>query len=412
MRGMKTPSVFLIAVSFFLALGVLTPAFAAAATVKPKPKTPALEVSGWMPYWKQASTTADMAAHLGAFTEINPFGYTLKTDGTLYDPMGIDQEPWASVVAAAKAKKIRVIPTVMWSNGAAIQAVLSNTTSRVALEDAITALVKQNNFDGIEIDFEGKKAETRNYFSTFLKGLYQRMGNKLVECDIEPRTPVSSRYDGTPPADATDYANDYVAINKYCDRVKIMTYDQGSIDVKLNKAANGSPYVPVADPAWVTKVVNLTAQTISKKKIMLGIATYGYEYKATPLSEYGYRYNLLWAFNPKYAFDLIAQYQSSVIRNSAGELSFSYIPNLLPSSTPAGADSTLTNVIPIATTSYSDGVASSTPAVTSFNVVWWSDAKAIQDKITLAKKLGVRGVSIFKIDGGEDPSLWDVLKKI
>src|SRR5205085_1467678 len=98
------------------------------------------------------------------------------------------------------------------------------------LEDDITALVMANNFDGIDIDFEAKLTQTRPYFSTFLKGLYQRMGKKWVYCTIESRTPVSSRYpDGNVPADATDYANDYVAINRYCDRVQIMAYDQGSV---------------------------------------------------------------------------------------------------------------------------------------------------------------------------------------
>ncbi len=38
--------------------------------------------------------------------------------------------------------------------------------------------------------------------------------------------------------------------------------------------------------------------------------------------------------------------------------------------------------------------------------VWWSDAVAIKDKVDLAKRLGIRGVSIFKIDGGADPAMW------
>ena len=64
------------------------------------------------------------------------------------------------------------------------------------------------------------------------------------------------------------YANDYVAINKYCDRVEIMAYDQDSVDLQLNAAADSTPYIPLADPQWVKKTINVAAQTISKKKII------------------------------------------------------------------------------------------------------------------------------------------------
>ena len=298
------------ALAIFLALA---PFSAYAKTV-----TPPLEISGWIPYWRTATGTADALAHIDSFKEINPFGYTVKNDGTLFDAMKIGEEPWTTLIAEAKKRKVRVIPTVMWSNTEAIHRILSKQKTRIALEDSITALVKEKGFDGIDIDFEGKKAETKSYFSTFLKGLYQRMGKKWVMCTIEARTPLDSRYD-TPPAGGPKdirYANDFTAINNYCDRVRLMTYDQGTIDLRLNESASG-PYIPIADTKWVEKVVNLTAKNISKKKLVIGVATYGYEFDVQPLTE-GFRYNLISAFNQKYALDLAKDLGVFPQRNVAG----------------------------------------------------------------------------------------------
>lgn len=347
---------------------------ASAATPSNRVVVGPLEVSGWIPYWRKATGTAEALAHLDLFTEINPFGYTVKKDGSLYDAMEVDKEPLPSLVSAARAKKVRVIPTVMWSDANAMENVLSSAPLRAAHIKAIVTMVNSNNFDGVDIDYEGKKASTREHFSLFLKELYAAMGKKWVMCTIEPRTPLSSRYD-TIPTDLIEYANDYSAINKYCDRVRIMAYDQGAIDLRLNEKAIG-PYVPVADPQWVEKVVTLAAETISKKKIVLGIPTYGYEYKVTSLAE-GYRYERQWAFNPRYALDLAQTFKLSPVRNSAGELSFMYSPTSTPSST---------------------------------HILWWSDGLAMRDKILLARKLGLRGVAFFKIDGGADPILWNILQ--
>lgn len=378
-----------ILISVLFLFSVLLPSAALAA-----PKAPSFEISGWIPYWRMATGTADVLPRLQRFSSLMPFGYIVQNDGSLHDAFGFEDPSATStantLIAAARAKKVRIIPTVMWSNGAAIHAVLSNTVSRIALEDAIADLAKKKGFDGIDIDFEGKFAETRPYFSLFLKGLYMRMGQKWVYCTIEPRTPPASAFAVMPKK--FEYANDYVAINKYCDRVNIMAYDQGAVDIKLNTAANSVPYIPLADVKWVEKVVNLAAQTISKKKIVIGIPTYGYEYDLIPLAQ-GYRYNLNWAFNPRYATTLAADLGLVPKRNSAGEMSFVYVPTTTP----------LTSLIASA------GSAGPIPATTiPLRIAWWSDAQAINDKIKLAKKLGVRGVAIFKLDGGQDPAFWDL----
>lgn len=382
---------------FRIVLVVCAVIFCAPVFVQAAPVKQTLEVSGWIPYWRAATGTLDVLPHIADITTIHPFGYIVQPDGELYDAAGIETGPWLALREAAAANKVRFIPTVMWSDGEAMHRILSDGPSRRALAERIADLVEEKNFDGVDIDFESKWAETKPYFSLFLEGLYTRMGKKWVYCTIESRTPLSSRYEGTPPPEASMYANDFAKINQYCDRVQIMAYDQGSIDVKLNDSAPG-PYVPVADIAWVKKVMELAAQSISKNKLVLGIPTYGYEYAVTPLAE-GYRYERLWAFNQKYALDMAGVLGLTPVRNTAGEMNLTYIPT----STPKVAKK-------VAKVPTSSQVAGPTAAVTQpFNIMWWSDAVSIAQKIGLARQLGIKGVAIFKFDGGEDPRIWGVL---
>ncbi len=376
--------------------------------------TPPLEISGWIPYWREASGTAEALAHIASFTEISPFGFTVKQDGTLFDPMKINSDPWPALIATAKSHKVKIIPTITWSDDDTIDAILRNPKTRAAHVAAIVALVKSNNFDGIDIDYEGKKAETEKYFSLFLHDLWYAIGNKVVSCTIEARTPLDARF-AVIPKDI-QYANDYAAINKYCDQVRIMAYDQGTVDLKLNKAAQG-PYVPVADPQWVEKVIRLAEQTIAKKKIVIGVATYGYVYNVQPLQGGGYQYDRISAFDQNYATDIASQFGITPQRNSAGELSFSYTPTSTPVVMPDPTVATTSTSLDTSTfmqTSVTNSIGSTTapqiPITPPFRLLWWSDASAIKDKIALAKKLGVRGIVLFKLDGGADPAVWNVLK--
>ncbi|MBI4094085.1 hypothetical protein HY417_03925, partial [Candidatus Kaiserbacteria bacterium] len=312
---------FFVVAIFFLAPLFLAGQAAEAAQYKP------FEVSGWIPYWRAATGTADVIPHLDTLTEVNPFVYTLKSDGTFLDNGTLDKEPWLSLRAEAKKRNVRFVPTVMTSNGALVHELLSNATSRIALEDYIAALVKDRGFDGIDIDFEGKRAETRSYFSTFLKGLSMRMKDKWIMCTIESRTPIEDRYFGTtPPPDAAVYANDFKEIGKYCDRVRIMAYDQQSIDLALSDEAAraGLLYAPVADPRWVEKTIALAAKDISKKKLMLGIPTYGYEYDVRVYAGNQYVYDILWSFNPGYATPIAAEHDITPQRGYWGEMFFTY----------------------------------------------------------------------------------------
>lgn len=364
------------------------------------------EISGWIPYWRSATGTAETLAHLDTFKEINPFGYTVQEDGRLWDAAEISVEPWTTLRAAAKEKKVRFIPTVMWSNPEAIHNVLSNPTLRAKHIAMIVDEVQANDFDGIDIDYEGKKAETRPYFTLFLKELYKKMGNKWVQCTVEARTPLSDRYFGTtPPPDAGEYANDFNALNKYCDRVRFMTYDQQTVDQK-REAEVTEPYGPVADAQWVEKTIREAMKTIPKRKIVLGIPTYGYEWNVTTYANNEHMYDLLWTFNPQYGLDLAQKHNITPGRNAGGEIGFTYFPE-------GGALALARPTTPWPFNLIASAAAALTTAQNTnmtYRMVTWHDAQAIADKVALAKKLGLRGVAVFKIDGGYDPGLWDALK--
>ncbi|HEV7449223.1 MAG TPA: glycosyl hydrolase family 18 protein, partial [Candidatus Paceibacterota bacterium] len=367
-----------------------------------------LEFSGWVPDWRADAAAADTTAHLSQLNSIMPFGYKVNGNGQIAGDFQATIEPWASLIKAAKAKGVRVIPSVEWGDGPTIQAILSNTTKRIALEDEIANLVAANGFDGIDIDFEAKQSATRDYFSTFLKGLYARIGNKFVYCTIESRQPLIDRYlpDETIPADALDYANDYSAMNKYCDRVEIMAYDQGVVNHRLNNARS-APYAPVADPGWTGDLIQLAAQSIAKNKIILGVPTYGYEYSVTPKSGGGFDYQVQWAFNPKYATDLATQLGITPHRTSANELGFTYDPSKI-SDQPTGGETTETQQDPTEGTVQNAG--SQVGTNKTFNYVTWSDAQAIKDKVDQAREYGIRGVAVFSLGGAEDPAMWSILK--
>lgn len=361
------------------------------------------EISGWIPYWRSASGTQEALIHINTFQEINPFVFTVKTDGTLFDAGKIDQEPWVSFFKSIEGKNLRVIPTIMWSDGQNIHKILSNKILRDAHIKGIVEMANKYNFDGVDIDYEAKLADTNPYFSIFLRDLFKALGTKKwLMCTVEPRTPLDSR--NVSATSTPSYANDYKELNKWCDRVRIMAYDQASVDKKLTLAYD-QPYIPVADVRWVEKVMREAMQTINKNKLMLGIPTYGYEYEVIPLT-HGYRYNKLWAFNQRYAVELAQKLGVAPQRNVAGELSFIYRPEAT-STPPVALD-------PRLDISGKSQTAISLLALTgpSFHIVWWSDGSAINDKYQLAKRLGVRGISIFKIDGGADPLMWHYLPPV
>lgn len=387
--------------------GILSPMFTIASTA-PAPAPKQLEISGWIPYWSAVKGTRDAREHLDVLSAVYPFAFTVKSDGTLKDNANLSKSAWKRLFRDAKEEGVLVIPTIMTEGGKSLHAILSDPERRAAHIDEIIEMVEDGEFDGVDIDYEAKLIATRDYFSLFLQELKTRLGDKRLTCAIESRTPADSLYRNVPAN--LKHSNDLVAIGTHCDRVSIMGYDQRNADIKLNAAKTGTPYIPVADADWVRKVILLMATEIPKEKLVLGVPTYGHEYEITVAPNRYTAYDRLRAVNPDTALALAEKQDAKPSRNSAGEVGFSYqgkksgrlaSKSSIPDDTPSG------NEVAARALAY----ANETGRTTTFNYVTWSDAKAIEEKVELAKETGIAGIAIFKIDGQEDPDLWDIFEE-
>lgn len=356
----------------------------------------AFDTAIWIPYWRKHEGASSTLANLDKVTQISPFAYELQIDGTIKDALKAGEEPWTTLIAEARKKKIKIYPSILSyaqtkTEQQGVYLLLAQKKKRQQHVKDIVALVKKNRFDGIDIDYENKLADSKPYFSIFLQELgtaLRKDGKKLI-CTIEARTPPESKYGTTSKEilSRVEYANDYKMIGKACDQVRIMAYDQGLDDANLvnqNKVV-GNIYRPVADIEWVEKIMTLALEEIPAKKLVMGVPTYGYKYEILPATATsGPAYPRIGAMTFNYIDELVKMMGVAPIRNSAGELHFTY--------------------------STSTGVHGEHFGSFRNFLVWYSDAYAVADKIRLAKLYRLAGVAVFKIDGGQDPLLWGMMK--
>jgi spore germination protein YaaH len=366
-----------------------------------------LKYGVWLPFWKAQDGAEDVSVNLDKLSEVSPFSYEIGTNGKIIDDAKINNGSWAGWFSAVRDLGVKIIPTVAWFNGDAMYNLLSKTTARRAHEDAIAALARSQKFDGIDIDYESKPPKIKPYFSLFIEGLANRLhaAKKTLACTIETRSPPTDIW-ATPPT-PLPYSDDYAVLNKYCDEVRVMAYDQGTIDLALNAEKGSSTlYAPVADPAWVARVLQNTVKMISPKKIMLGVPTYGYEYQVSWANSVT-TYQRVRSFTFQEAMDRSDILGIAPMRDNAGELSYAYQTSTYLSRIPAILTSYISSTKPQALTAippYGGTNATNTMFVS------FSDAQSAQDKIALAKKYGLRGVMFFKADGELDPAIWGNLQ--
>ena len=111
------------------------------ATAKEMP----LAVSGWIPYWKEGAATSSIP-YLNKLTAISPFSYTVKSDGTLVNPMKTNKEEWDTLFNEARKQGVKIYPSILWTDKNQMESILSYKKKRAAHISEIVAEAKAQNW--------------------------------------------------------------------------------------------------------------------------------------------------------------------------------------------------------------------------------------------------------------------------
>jgi spore germination protein YaaH len=368
-----------------------------------------LEVAGWIPWWQDTAGIKSATKHIDTLDTIYPFAFEVTAQGNLVDKAGLHDRGWRSLIRLADKKGVAVIPSVMWFDGEQIHTVLRDRRLRDAHIKEIVTMVEKGRYDGVNIDYEGKKPDTIDHFSHFLKDLKHALGSeRLLTCAIEARTPPADLYTTVP--NPLQYANDYKAIAEHCDRIELMTYDQQRADLTLNKTRQGLPYMPVADDVWVEKVVDLALEDFAEDQVYLGIPTYGRVWDVTVAPEWYRDYKLAGTLNLPRFKELAKEYRIKAGRSVGGDAVVSYFPkgspfemlnkSPTPKGTPRGYEA--------AAKALAHATRTGEEVIVRFGS--YSDATTAAGRLDIAVAHNLRGVAFFKIDGEEDQKIWSLLK--
>lgn len=232
-------------------------------------------LTGWLPYYSMKTYLPAVLNNADLIREIMPFWYTLKYDGKTKKAVIVDvyatanpSVPITEPLSALRNAGMTIIPTISDGTDKLVLAnLLAKPVSRKQVVEAIVATVTSQNYDGIDLDFEGFafvdpnttwKTTAPNWV-LFVKelGAALHAQNKILS--------ITSPYLFDPAETQKGYfVYAWAQIAPHIDRLRIMTYDYST--------TRPGPIGPIS---WTEKTVKYAISVIPASKVYLGLPGYG-----------------------------------------------------------------------------------------------------------------------------------------
>lgn len=235
------------------------------------PGKPAVcDASQYGPAENQAIESSYLFTNKDLMKEVMPFWFSIKSPTVIRNDYvtGNPSWPMEDTVCLIRRAGLQVIPTMTDGTGKLeLSNYLANPATRATIVKTIVDLVLDNNFDGIDLDYEGFAFVDGN--STWTKtaprwvalvkelSVALRSHNKLLS--------VSTPYVYDPKEKQKGYfVYAWADIASSIDRLRIMTYDYS--------VAKPGPIGPIS---WTEKTLKYAVSIMSPSKVYIGLPGYG-----------------------------------------------------------------------------------------------------------------------------------------
>jgi spore germination protein YaaH len=330
-------------------------------------------------YSDDSHGAASLHAHLSRIKLLAPQCFSIDGEGTVRGSIP------APVLDAARRQGIPIMP-LLYNRGfdrASVTAMLQSASARSRAIAYMAYLGRVNNLAGFQIDLENADPAAGSLLTSFVEAAAARMhrDGRLLSVAVVPRLSdapfVSGPATAREPA-ASDSSNesrvvpagmhtsewaapfDYRALSRAADFLVVMAYDHFNRNTRPG---------PIADHAWVKKVLDYAVARVPRSKLLLGLPLYGREWTE---SEQGI---------------------------SARTLSFKDVEGLTgthkvrPRWDPAWRAPGF---------QFRDA--------SGLHTVWFEDTRSLTDKFNLVREYNLRGFAAWRL-GDDSPAFWGLVAR-
>lgn len=289
-------------------------------------------------------------------TYLAVFSYEARRDGSLKAPTINPLPEIAEQNNASIAMAITNLEDYQFSAELARDIFQSVAVQNLLLDNIIAEAKRIGNISDIHFDFERISGDQREAYNNFLRRAVERLHPEgyTVSTALAPKTRADQPGEWF-------MGHDYKAHGEIVDFVMLMTYEWGY---------SAGPPMAVSPLPQVEQVVQYALTEIPANKILLGQNLYGYDW-TLPFVQGG---DYAEAISPQRAIEVAKRYNAAI--------QFDYT-----------AQAPYFN--------YYDEEGRS-------HIVWFEDARSIQAKFDLVKRLNLRGVGYWKL-GLPFPQNWQLI---